>query len=349
MFQVFSGVTADEVWLKAASALVTSGAARPQSSRGGPTHDIGHVAITILDPRQRWVTSRSPAINPAFAIAEVVWILNGRDDAAFLNYFNRQLPRFAGSGARYGGAYGRRLREHRGIDQLERAYCALSNTPTSRQVVLQIWDSCIDLPSDAGVPASPDVPCNIVSLLKVRDGALEWTQVMRSNDIFRGLPHNFVQFTTLHEVMAGWLGVNLGHFHYVTDSLHVYQSDVRFVEVSHPVNSFENVDVLSMAKEASDDAFCQLANAIQLIIDDDISPSRLIDMADSATLPQAFCNLLDVLVAEGLRRRQQLKLAERVMSRCTNPVFNQLWVGWLDRVSQNRAPLLGEPNASSQH
>ncbi len=48
---------------------------------------------------------------------------------------------------------------------------------------------------------------------------------MRSNDHFRGLPHNLIQFTTVQEVLAGWLGISLGSYHHYSDSLHVYESD----------------------------------------------------------------------------------------------------------------------------
>ena len=103
-------------------------------------------AITIQEPTNRWVVSREPAINPAFSLAEVIWILTGRNDAGFLNYFNSALPAFAGHGSCYHGAYGFRLRRHfrdgwgRDLDQLERAYLTLCHEPDSRQAVLQIWD-----------------------------------------------------------------------------------------------------------------------------------------------------------------------------------------------------------------
>src|SRR5689334_16561053 len=112
MFHVFDGKTADDAWQKLASAFREEGRAAQQVSRSGLTHEILRAAISIDDPRQRWVLSRQPSINPAFAIAEVVWILTGRNDAAFLNYFNRQLPSFAGHADIYHGAYGHRLRQH---------------------------------------------------------------------------------------------------------------------------------------------------------------------------------------------------------------------------------------------
>jgi len=80
---LFEGTTADEVWLMAASKFEDANAVREQSSRAGLTRELLGAVFTIKNPRQRWITSRQPAINPAFAIAEVVWIVSGRRDAAF--------------------------------------------------------------------------------------------------------------------------------------------------------------------------------------------------------------------------------------------------------------------------
>ena len=40
--------------------------------------------------------------------------------------------------------------------------------------------------------------------------------------MFLGVPHNFVQFTCIQEVLAGWLGVECGSYNQISDSLHVY-------------------------------------------------------------------------------------------------------------------------------
>ena len=80
-------------------------------------------------------------INVAFAIAEVVWTMTGRNDLAFLEAWNSRLPEYVGKGSKLHGAYGYRLRHKGGVDQLTRAYQSLHNNPNTRQVVLQIWDS----------------------------------------------------------------------------------------------------------------------------------------------------------------------------------------------------------------
>src|SRR5262249_41168405 len=147
MFRVFNASTADEVWQLIASEFRRDSVAR-QESRAGCTMEIMRAGISISDPLQKWIPSRQPAVNVAFALAEVIWIIAGRNDSGFLTFWNRQLPAFAGEGAFFHSAYGYRLRHNLQFDQLDRAYHVLKNDSDNRQVVLQIWDGRIDFPQE---------------------------------------------------------------------------------------------------------------------------------------------------------------------------------------------------------
>lgn len=331
MFTSFEGFTADALWLGIASAFRSGGLKQP--SRAGPTREILHATLTIHDARQRWVVSRTPAINPGFALAEVIWILSGDNDATFLNAFNSQLPKYAGRSARYHGAYGYRLRREFGIDQLDRAWRALQASPESRQVVLQIWDAEIDFPRASGKPTAPDVPCNVVSMLKVRQDALELTEVVRSNDLFRGLPYNIVQFTVLQEVLAGWLGLRVGAYHQVSDSLHVYESDLDHVRTTVPVDIVAlNTDNLAVSRSASVRAIRRLAEFVRALARRDMSATRAPSALDAMRLPPGYRNIGAVIAAEAARRRGDHGTANLLIGDCTNPAYAQLWARWAERL-----------------
>lgn len=331
MWNLFEANTANELWPRIIEALRREENVHLQPGRGGQTREMLHAALTLRNPRARWTTVRRPAMNPAFALAEVFWILGGRRDAQFLSYFNRSLSRHAGSDPRLHGAYGYRLRHHFEIDQFTRAYETLSSMPTSRQVVLQIWDPKIDLPHSDGNPRSPDIPCNTQSIVKVRDGKLEWLQIMRSNDVFLGLPHNLVQFTLLQEVLAGWLGIELGAYHHVSDSLHVYEHDLNEVHAV-AVSPIIQGDVFALPRDQSLKAIDTVIECIEQVIDEKISSARISALPASVELPETYRNTLCILVAEGLRRRKNSARADEIVGQCTSSTFRQMWSDWSERL-----------------
>lgn len=329
--RVFEARTADAVWLAAARELLSASDSPLQASRAGPTRELLHVASVIEEPRERWILSREPALNPAFAIAEVVWILAGRNDSAFLNFWNPVLPRFAGSGPTYHGAYGHRLRENLGIDQIDRTYEALRHNPDTRQAVLQIWDGRKDLPTSEGAPNSEDIPCNICSFLKVRDGKLEWVQLMRSNDLVLGLPHNVVQFTSLQEIMAGWLGLEVGTYHHFSDSLHVYERTFEDLARSTEVHVPANPDRLDIPRGEFDEIFPDLEKRFEELRSDRLSEPRFRELLGSASMPDSYLNLLRIAAADSARRRGWSAAAEEAAGSCTNPVLHVAWERWAKR------------------
>lgn len=333
MIHSFEAANADIAWSEATKQLMAKGTMQP--SRLGPMRELMRTALHIQDPRQRWVSSRREALNVAFALAEVVWILEGRNDSAFLNYFNRRLPEFAGKGPTYYGAYGERLRKRFGIDQMLRAANALKSKPASRQAVMQIWDPASDLPTDDGTEAAPDIPCNLTSMLKVRDGRLEWTQIMRSNDGYRGTPHNLVQFTSLQEVMAGWIGVEPGSYTHWSDSFHYYQTELDPSPIDSTVPALpKNVDSLCLSLAEFNAMWPQMTRVAGLIPDEaNVTAAQLEKELHALTGPRGWLNIVRVMGAEGLRRRKSLAACEAIMATVDNPVFTVLWHRWLKRVS----------------
>lgn len=336
MLQSFRFNNADECWLGLAKELLNNPESQFQNGRGGTAKELLHVGFSILNPRERWIVSREPALNPAFAIAEVIWIVNGRNDAEFLNYFNRSLPKYAGTTKVYPGAYGHRLCKHFRQNQLNRVYEALKADSNSRQAVLQIWDPETDMPNVNGTAKSQDIPCNICSLLKVRNGSLEWTQVMRSNDLFRGVPYNVIQFTMLQEIVAGWLGKSVGSYNHISDSLHVYEPNLDSVSSPGQGTVASNTDFLLENKIESTAAFSELAKKTDMLVSDSEPESEIELSLNQTQLSESYRNMFAILCAESARRRGFAKLMSRSIESCTNPLFVQLFGRWLDRISRSR-------------
>jgi thymidylate synthase len=332
-------VTASQLWERLAGRLLETPTPVQESDRG-TTRELLHVSFTLTQPQQRWVSSRRPPINVAFALAEVLWILTGRRDAAFLNAWNSQLAEFVGGEQTHHGAYGYRLRQHLGFDQLERACEALSKNPHTRQIVLQLWDSRIDLPNVDGTPASQDIPCNVVSLPKIRAGRLEWMQVMRSNDLVRGLPYNLAQFTFLQEVMAGWLTVDLGTYNQISDSLHLYERDHAFVQAIQRSNVTHVPLSYALDWAESRRVLIEVMRRVELIAYG-ASAEETRSMVDG--LPMAYGGIVAILGAEAARRRKLFDEALALADLCRDQALKEMWVLWYEsRPSTRNREQLGQ-------
>ena len=344
----YQGISADNVWRMAATDLIDS-PEHKGTHREEDTVELVQCALSISDPKQRWIPSRRPMYNPAFGLVEFIWIFNGENDSAILKFWNPQLPNFSGHSRLLHGAYGYRLRKGFGIDQIKRAYVALKSNPASRQVVLQIWNPCCDLPDEFGQPSSNDIPCNIMSLLKIRDGCLFWTQIMRSNDVMRGLPYDIIQFTLLQEFFASWLGCDMGDYVHISNSLHMYkncigkygvdletevidQSDenqqlnISFEETSHHLDAIYK-DLVFISQLKNESGREKIRGHL----------SRIFSPKSNTNLhrPPLLCDILCVIGSDAARRLGDDEFAIFLLDRC-NPTLRMVAMNWLNRNSKTR-------------
>lgn len=302
------------------------------NSRLGENIELRQVMLCLDNPRQRWITSRIPAISIAFAFAEIVWIMNRSNNSKVINFWNPALSTYSGKDEKYHGAYGYRIGYEFGFDQLNAAYNALKNNPDTRQVVIQYYKSEIDFPMINGQPRSSDIPCNIVSIIKIRNNKLDWTQIMRSNDVVRGLPYNIVQFTTLQELLAGWLKVKLGNYTHFTDSLHLYKYDLGKFSASFQTD-LENQDKLCMTKETSESIFELMFVRMKSIVDNasQISEIELEKLSVLDSENHGLNNMMYIIGAYAARKIGFYNLENLLIKKCTNDIYIHLWNRWVTK------------------
>lgn len=186
------------------------------SPRGSATKEILGAHLVVTEPRRRLV-SLPPVrlLNPAFAVAEAVWILSGSDEAWIFDY-NRRLIEFTDQGV-LRGAYGPRMRKWRGaVDQVDQVRRLLLKEPDSRRALIQLYDPTLDASSNK------DIPCTLNFRFFLREGRLQMHTTMRSQDLWLGFCYDLYTFSILHELMAHWIGADLGEYHHYVDSLHLY-------------------------------------------------------------------------------------------------------------------------------
>jgi hypothetical protein len=184
-------------------------------SRNGPVISYPHpVTITTMNPMERVLLCPKRRANPFLNLLDGLSILSSVRDVKPLSDIVPRFLNYSDDGVTLRAHYGARLR-----DQVHTAVHMLRQDPSSRRVVMTIWDKNKDLEA-----RSVDIPCNVMVIPRiVRGESLDLTVINRSNDMFWGLlGANIVQFSFLQEYMARMLGVRVGHLHQFSTNLHAY-------------------------------------------------------------------------------------------------------------------------------
>lgn len=205
----------------------------PEMTRNGPAIVHPEMVTTVYTcPAERVLFHGGRDANPVFHLLEALWMLAGRNDVAFLQQFNSRMADFSDDGRTFNAAYGHRWREHFGRDQLDEVIKLLRRDPTTRQAVVQIWDS-EDLSK-----STRDKACNTQVVFDVRGGRLNMTVFNRSNDIWWGAyGANAVHFSVLQEFVATATEHRIGVYRQVSNNFHLYTElyDARRYLATPPV------------------------------------------------------------------------------------------------------------------
>ena len=177
-------------------------------------------------------------------VAEQIWFLMGsqRPDE-FLDQFTKIWDDFTEEDGKILAAYGYRWRHHFGRDQIEDLVKLLSNQPGSRHAVVVTWD-----PSDDGLGTGTkkkNVPCPYTFTLNIIGNKLHMHNVIRSNDMMLGCPHDAAGFALLNCILAAKIGVKPGKYTHTISNAHIYDIHYKHAwelverEDTHPAINFE--------------------------------------------------------------------------------------------------------------
>ncbi len=116
-------------------------------------------------------------------------------------------------------AYGYRWRRHFHRDQLGLAIEALRRNPSDRRIWISAWDPAED---GLGALGQLNVPCPVGFTLSILDGKLYSAYMLRSSDVFVGLPYDVMGHAMLMDLIAAELRIELGRMHFTLAHPHVY-------------------------------------------------------------------------------------------------------------------------------
>lgn len=145
----------------------------------------------------------------------------GGEVGNYVDYSTSRCPNCSGTGKTYwlDAAYGWRMRGKFGVDQLAVALERLKKDPSDRRVWIQLWDAASDLVDDG----QKTVPCPVGFTLSVVGGRLNSTLMIRSSDLYMGLPYDVMRHSFLMDMIAASLYVNLGVLRVMLAHPHLYE------------------------------------------------------------------------------------------------------------------------------
>jgi len=186
-------------------------------TKGDALEEFGNLLV-LRNPLAR--LSRTETKGTIFScLGEFLWYMRGSNRLDVIKHYLKEYGRFSDDGKTIYGAYGPRIFNKDGIDQLAYIMDRLTTSPTSRKAVLQLFDAR-DVTEE-----HKDVPCTCTLQFAVRKRRLSLHVNMRSNDAYIGLPHDIFSFTLLQEFIARCLGLRLGPYYHSVGSLHLYTTD----------------------------------------------------------------------------------------------------------------------------
>lgn len=260
--------------------------------------------------------------NPFLHYMEAIWMLAGSNDAHFLVRFSQQFREYSDNGSTLHGAYGHRWRSHFGQDQIDSVIHQLKKNPSSRRIVLSMWDPRVDMES-----FSKDLPCNTHIYFRVVDRKLTMTVCNRSNDLVWGMMGaNIVHMSILQEYIANSVQMEPGPLYQFTNNLHVYKGwEHKWRE---PWDHWYELNPMCRRHKFS---------PVNLDIDE---AERFLDEGVHANFPYRSRILRDNAIpmfdAWLTYKNNDLPLAKHIASRIYDDDWKHACVEWLTRVEATR-------------
>lgn len=219
---VFEGRTVNDVWEQAFDALSNQAknGYKAGSRDGEVIGEITDAAFCVNDPTRNIVTSPIRKMPMRYAIGELAWYLSGSRRVSDISQFSKVWEKLSDDGETNNSSYGHRIFTFFGFDQWEHVKDLLVKDPGSRQAVVHIKDA-----RNYIMQPTKDVPCTVYLQFFIRDGKLNMSTHMRSNDIWMGAPYDMFNFCFLQVKMAMELGVKVGQYTHYAGSLHMYARD----------------------------------------------------------------------------------------------------------------------------
>lgn len=186
---------------------------RKVAPRGLETREIEDAVIFIDDVYHTLPVGVGRGVVPGIGAVEACQLLSGTSYPDVTIAVGPQFANYTEYNGLFHGAYGPRTK-----GQYDAVVDKLKTDSESRQAVVTIWN-----PEYDNVPLKKDYPCTCLHQFRIRDGKLNMSVYMRSNDVWFGSAYDFFQFTRVQLAIASILHLEPGTYSHHVGSLHIYE------------------------------------------------------------------------------------------------------------------------------
>lgn len=208
------GYSIDEVYLSLVNRLLTT------DEIINETKEITNCCLTVHNPTLAGFSYPMRKISMDYVAAEMKWYWSADNSCKTIGQHAKMWLAISDDGETSNSAYGYIIFKKYDIDQLQQVVEVLRRDNSTRRAVLNISDPAIDRVN------TKDMQCTIAIQFLLRNGKLEETVYMRSNDVYFGLPYDYIFFVSLGQYVATKLGVELSVYNHVATSMHMYVRDI---------------------------------------------------------------------------------------------------------------------------
>ena len=186
-----------------------------EGSKVNNTYELNNFTFTLTDINNNIINIRN--ISKSYLFGELLWYMTAREDINFIQKFSGFWGRISDDGVKSNSAYGHILFKRHGFNQVDKIIELLMTDPNSRRAVLNL-----NVPNPNVIETKDEI-CTIALQMYIRDGRLNCTGIMRSNDIWLGTPYDVAFFTELQKYIAHRLNVKYGTYTHFVTSIHAYE------------------------------------------------------------------------------------------------------------------------------
>lgn len=232
----------DEIYRSLISDIIKKGAREKNARTGHETAALPGLNFSIDLKKEGFPLLSLRKIPTKLFIAEQIWFISGaRKPEIFLRNYTRIWDDFTNPGDVVTVAYGYRWRRHFGRDQLGLLVELLAKDPSSRHGVVVTWDPSSD---GLGGVSKSNIPCPYTFTVNIIGGRLNMVNVVRSNDMILGFPHDVAGFALLAMILAQKLNVEPGVYTHVISNAHIY--DIHYAAAKQMISRKHKVSKLSL-------------------------------------------------------------------------------------------------------